>query len=68
MSVWWASLMARWFRSSPAGRVTKLRGNALLRLVAEAPRLLAELDAEAVTALERDGLVRVDGELVALPL
>jgi A/G-specific adenine glycosylase len=44
------------------------RRAALLRLVAEAPRPLAELDAEAVTALERDGLVRVDGELVALPL
>jgi A/G-specific adenine glycosylase len=44
------------------------RRAALLRLVAEAPRPLAELDAEAVTSLERDGLVRVDGELVALPL
>ena len=43
------------------------RRAALLRLVAEAPRPLAELDAEAVAALERDGLVRVDGELVALP-
>ena len=39
----------------------------LLRLVAEAPRPLAELDAAAVAALERDGLVRVEGELVALP-
>jgi A/G-specific adenine glycosylase len=38
-----------------------------LRLVAEAPRPLRELDAEAVTALEADGLVCLDGELVALP-
>jgi A/G-specific adenine glycosylase len=44
------------------------RRASLLRLVAEAPRPLAELDAEAVSALERDGLVRVQGELVALPL
>jgi len=38
-----------------------------LRLVAEGPRPLAELDADAVTALERDGLVRRSGGLVALP-
>jgi A/G-specific adenine glycosylase len=38
-----------------------------LRAVAVGPRPLAELDAEAVAALERDGLVRLDGELVALP-
>jgi A/G-specific adenine glycosylase len=38
-----------------------------LRAVTERPRPLAELDAEAVAALERDGLVRLDGELVALP-
>jgi len=39
-----------------------------LRAVADRPRPLAELDAEAVAALERDGLVRLDGRLVALPL
>jgi A/G-specific adenine glycosylase len=38
-----------------------------LQAVAEGPRPLAELDGEAVAALQRDGLVRLDGELVALP-
>jgi A/G-specific adenine glycosylase len=39
-----------------------------LRLVAAGARLLAELDADAVAALERDGLVRLADGLVALPL
>jgi A/G-specific adenine glycosylase len=38
-----------------------------LRAVAAGPKPLAELDAEAVAALERDGLVRVEADLVALP-
>jgi len=38
-----------------------------LRLVAERPRPLAELDEEAVRALARDGLVTLVGDLVALP-
>ena len=38
-----------------------------LRLVAECPRPLDSLDAEAVRALERDELVRVEDELVRLP-
>ena len=38
-----------------------------LRLVAERPRVLAELDREAVRALERDELVLVENELVRLP-
>jgi A/G-specific adenine glycosylase len=38
-----------------------------LRLVAENPRPLASLDAEAVRALERDELVLVENELVRLP-
>ena len=38
-----------------------------LRLVAAAERPLAELDAEAVQALVRDGLVRVDAGVVGLP-
>jgi A/G-specific adenine glycosylase len=64
---------ARGRRYEPLRRQGRFEGSfrqrraALLRLVAEAPRPLAELDAEAVAALERDGLVRVDGELVALP-
>ena len=43
------------------------RRAAVLRLVADAPRRLDELDDEAVTALSRDGLVRVEAGLVALP-
>jgi A/G-specific adenine glycosylase len=39
----------------------------VLRAVAERPRPAAELEAHAVTALERDGLVRRDGEHVVLP-
>jgi A/G-specific adenine glycosylase len=38
-----------------------------LRLVAEGPRLLADLDGEAVEALARDELVLVEDELVSLP-
>src|SRR5919201_515685 len=38
-----------------------------LRLVAEGERPLAEHDAAAVAALARDGLVRVDNGVVALP-
>jgi A/G-specific adenine glycosylase len=38
-----------------------------LRAVAAAPRSLGELDGEAVAALARDGLVRLDGDLVRLP-
>ena len=38
-----------------------------LRAVANGPRPLAELDAEAVAALERDGIVRLEADVVALP-
>ncbi len=38
-----------------------------LRLVAAAERPLAELDAEAVDSLARDGLVHVEADVVALP-
>jgi A/G-specific adenine glycosylase len=38
-----------------------------LRLVAERPRGMPSMDGEAVAALARDGLVRVDGDLVSLP-
>jgi A/G-specific adenine glycosylase len=44
------------------------RRAATLRLVAESARPLAELDAEAVRALERDELVQVTDELVSLPI
>jgi A/G-specific adenine glycosylase len=43
------------------------RRAATLRLVAAGTRRLAELDAEAVRALERDELVQVTDELVSLP-
>jgi A/G-specific adenine glycosylase len=39
----------------------------VLRAVADRPRPAAGLDADAVTALERDGLVRVSDGLVSLP-
>jgi A/G-specific adenine glycosylase len=38
-----------------------------LRAVSNGPRPVADLDAEAVAALERDGLVRREAETVALP-
>ena len=43
------------------------RRAATLRLVAEAPRPLAELDRDAVESLERDGLVTVAAGSAALP-
>jgi A/G-specific adenine glycosylase len=43
------------------------RRAATLRLVADRPRLLAELDADAVAALARDALVCVADDLVLLP-
>jgi A/G-specific adenine glycosylase len=48
------------------GSFRQRRGRTL-RLVAESPRPLAELDLEAVRALERDELVQVADELVQLP-
>jgi A/G-specific adenine glycosylase len=38
-----------------------------LRLVSKAPTPLPELDADVVTSLERDGLVRVEDAVVSLP-
>jgi A/G-specific adenine glycosylase len=43
------------------------RRAATLRLVAERPRALASLDADAVRSLEHDELVLVEDELVSLP-
>ena len=48
------------------GSFRQLRAQTL-RLVAEKSRPAAELDGEAVAALARDGLVRLDGGLVRLP-
>jgi len=39
----------------------------MLRLVAESPRTLEELDGEALAALERDGLVATSDGTVRLP-
>ncbi len=68
-----AECPSRGLRYEPLRRQSRFEGSfrqrraAALRLVAGEPRPLAELDAEAVESLARDGLVRVDGDLVALP-
>jgi A/G-specific adenine glycosylase len=54
-------------KQSPFEGSFRQRRAAVLRLVAEAPRRLEELDGEVVGALSRDGLVKVDAGLVALP-
>jgi A/G-specific adenine glycosylase len=60
-------------RYAPLRRQGRFEGSfrqrraATLRLVAERDRLLQELDAEAVNALEADGLVEIAGEMATLP-
>ena len=54
-------------KQSPFEGSFRQRRAAVLRLVAEAPRPLDELDGDAVTALSRDGLVQVEAGLVTLP-
>ena len=60
-------------RYEPLRRQSRFDGSfrqrraAMLRLVAESPRPLAELDREAVQALERDGLVATADGTVRLP-
>jgi A/G-specific adenine glycosylase len=67
------SCPSRGRRFEPLRRQSRFEGSfrqrraRTLRTVAHEPRRLRELDAEAVAALERDGLVRVDGEVVGLP-
>jgi A/G-specific adenine glycosylase len=64
---------ARGIREEPARKQGPFEGSfrqrraATLRLVADTPCALSELDDEAVRSLERDGLVVVDDGLVALP-
>lgn len=64
---------SRGTRDEPARKQSRFEGSfrqrraAALRLVVERPRPLAALDADAVQALERDGLVVVGGGLVQLP-
>jgi A/G-specific adenine glycosylase len=54
-------------RQGPFEGSFRQRRAGMLRLVAEHPRPLAELDREAVASLERDGLVARSGTVVALP-
>jgi A/G-specific adenine glycosylase len=54
-------------RQGPLEGSFRQRRARTLRLVAAGPRPLAELDEEAVRALERDGLVVLDGAVTALP-
>ena len=54
-------------RQGPFEGSFRQRRAATLRLVADAERALADLDADAVASLERDGLVRVDDGQVSLP-
>jgi A/G-specific adenine glycosylase len=64
---------SRGHRFEPARRQSRFEGSfrqrrgRVLRLVSSKPRKLAFLDAPAVAALERDGLVEVDEGLVRLP-
>ena len=54
-------------KQSPFEGSFRQRRAALLRLVAEEPRPIGELDAEAVASLARDGLVEQAAGLVRLP-
>jgi A/G-specific adenine glycosylase len=68
-----AACPSRGRRFEPARKQGPFEGSfrqrraATLRLVAERERGLAELDADAVAALARDGLVVLSGAVVALP-
>ncbi len=54
-------------RQGPFEGSFRQRRAATLRLVADSPRALGELDREAVESLAADGLVVVDGGLASLP-
>jgi hypothetical protein len=64
---------SRGTREAPLRKQGRFEGSfrqrraATLRLVAESPRLLADVDRDAVDALERDGLVVIEAESVRLP-
>ena len=68
-----AACPSRGSRFEPLRKQSRFEGSfrqrraGTLRLVAEAPRALAELDRDAVEALRRDELVLVEDELVRLP-
>jgi A/G-specific adenine glycosylase len=65
---------SRGLRFEPLRKQSRFEGSfrqlraSTLRLVAERPRPLTELDSEAVRSLERDELVQVADELVRLPV
>jgi A/G-specific adenine glycosylase len=64
---------ARGERYAPLRKQSRFEGSfrqrraETLRLVAEAERRFADLDGDAVRSLERDGLVQVEADVVALP-
>jgi A/G-specific adenine glycosylase len=64
---------SRGTRDAPTRKQSRFEGSfrqrraATLRLVAEGARPVAEIDGEAIVALERDGLIVVEGGLVRLP-
>jgi A/G-specific adenine glycosylase len=64
---------SRGIREEPARKQGQFEGSfrqrraTTLRVVAGAPHTVAELDHEAVRSLERDGLVMVEDDVVALP-
>jgi len=68
-----ATCPSRGRRYGPLRKQSRFEGSfrqrraSTLRLVAAAERPLAELDGEAVQSLARDGLVRIDADVVALP-
>jgi A/G-specific adenine glycosylase len=68
-----AECPSRGRRYEPLRRQSRFEGSfrqrrsATLRLVAESPRPLSELDRDAVASLERDGLLRVAAGVAALP-
>ncbi|HKG09672.1 MAG TPA: hypothetical protein VKB07_03810, partial [Gaiellaceae bacterium] len=68
-----AGCPSRGMRYEPLRRQSRFEGSfrqrraRALRAVADGPRALGDLDAEAVAALERDGLVRLEADVVALP-
>jgi A/G-specific adenine glycosylase len=68
-----ATCPSRGIREAPARKQGRFEGSfrqrraVTLRAVAESERDLDELDDEAVRSLERDGLVVVSNESVALP-
>ena len=68
-----AACPSRGRRYAPRRKQSRFEGSfrqrraTTLRLVSDEPRPLAELDSDAVAALERDGLVRIADGVAALP-